>query len=374
MTSSLYKYLLYTGLILLTGALGTYLAGATNWIGPLLILGLLALAIGMRGVESLKGLTYPTVIFAAVATAMFYPQYLVQIGDFKMSRLIIPLLQIIMFGMGTTMTFNDFLGIIKTPQAVIIGLCCQFAIMPFLGFGIANLFGFPPEIAAGVILIGCSPSGLASNVMALIAKANVALSITITTFATLLAPIMTPLLMKVLAGQFIEINFWSMMWDIIKMIIIPLALGFIINQYFKKLAKSLQAYLPFISMAGIALILMVIVAAGQKSLLNVGGLLIVAVLMHNLGGFILGYSAAKLFRMAEADCRTVAIEVGLQNGGLASGLANQMGKIATMGLAPALFGTMMNITGSILAGWWGRDKKGAASEVSSTSSEAEFVK
>lgn len=230
------------------------------------------------------------------------------------------------------------------------------------------------EIAAGVILIGCSPSGLASNVMALIAKANVALSITITTFATLLAPIMTPLLMKVLAGQFIEINFWSMMWDIIKMIIIPLALGFIINQYFKKLAKSLQAYLPFISMAGIALILMVIVAAGQKSLLNVGGLLIVAVLMHNLGGFILGYSAAKLFRMAEADCRTVAIEVGLQNGGLASGLANQMGKIATMGLAPALFGTMMNITGSILAGWWGRDKKGAASEVSSTSSEAEFVK
>lgn len=144
MASSLYKYLLYTGLILLTGALGTYLAGATNWIGPLLILGLLALAIGMRGVESLKGLTYPTVIFAAVATAMFYPQYLVQIGDFKMSRLIIPLLQIIMFGMGTTMTFNDFLGIIKTPQAVIIGLCCQFAIMPFLGFGIANLFGFPP--------------------------------------------------------------------------------------------------------------------------------------------------------------------------------------------------------------------------------------
>ncbi|MDX1942759.1 MAG: bile acid:sodium symporter family protein [Saprospiraceae bacterium] len=374
MTTSFYRYLLYAGLICLAGAAGTYFANALGWTGSLLIAGLLASAIGMRGFDSLKGLTYPTVIFAAVAIALFYPQYFTQIGDFKLTNLIIPLLQIIMFGMGTTMTFNDFIGIIKTPRAVIIGLCCQFIIMPSLGFGIAHLFDFPSEIAAGVILIGCSPSGLASNVMALIAKANVALSITITTFATLLAPILTPLLMKTLAGQLIEINFWIMMWDIIKMIIIPLALGFIINQYFKKIAKALQAYLPFISMVGIALILMVIVAAGQKSLLNVGGWLLLAVLMHNLGGYILGYGAAKLFRMPEADCRTVAIEVGLQNGGLASGLANQMGKIATVGLAPALFGPIMNITGSILASWWGRDKKGELAEVPITSSEAELIK
>jgi BASS family bile acid:Na+ symporter len=190
--------------------------------------------------------------------------------------------------------------------------------------------------------------------MALIAKANVALSITITTFATLLAPLMTPLLMKYLAGQFIEINFWSMVWDITKIIIIPLGVGFIINQFFKKFAEWLKDYLPFISMAGIAFILLIIIAAGQQSLLNVGGLLIVAVLLHNIGGFILGYSAAKLFRMPEQDCRTVAIEVGLQNGGLASGLANQMGKLATVGLAAALFGPIMNITGSILASWWGR--------------------
>lgn len=363
MAHSFYKYSLYTALASLSGAAIAYFAGVMDWAGPLLILGLSALAIGTRGFEILKGLTYPTVIFAVVAIAMFYPQHFIQIGDFKLSKLIIPLLQIIMFGMGTTMTFNDFLGIIKTPRAVILGICCQFAIMPFLGFGIANLFGFPPEIAAGVILIGCSPSGLASNVMALIAKANVALSITITTFATLLAPVMTPLLMKTLAGQFIEINFWRMMWDIIQMIIIPIAIGFIINQYFKKTAAFLRGYLPFISMAGIALILMVMIAAGQKSLLNVGGLLIVAVFIHNLGGYLLGYSAGKLFRMSEADCRTVAIEVGMQNGGLASGLANQMGKIATVGLAPAIFGTLMNITGSILAGWWGREQKGTPAEV-----------
>jgi BASS family bile acid:Na+ symporter len=235
--------------------------------------------------------------------------------------------------------------------------------MPTLGFAIANLFPFPPEIAAGVILIGCSPSGLASNVMALIAKANVALSITITTCATLLAPVMTPLLMKLLAGQFIEIAFWSMVWDITKIIIIPLTIGFVINRYLKTVADMLKDYLPFISMAGIAVIITIITAAGQASLLNVGGLLILAVLMHNLGGYILGYGAARLLGMKEQDCRTVAIEVGLQNGGLASGLANQMGKLATVGLAAALFGPIMNITGSVLASWWGREKADSISNV-----------
>lgn len=357
MNAYIYRVSLYAGLISLMVAAATYFANVENLTGPLLVFGFLLLALGMRGYNNLKSFAYTTTIFAAVSAAMFYPQYFVQIGDFKLSRLIIPLLQVIMFGMGTTMTFHDFLDIIKTPKAVIIGLVCQFAIMPSLGFGIASLFNFPAEIAAGVILIGCSPSGLASNVMALIAKANVALSITITTFATLLAPIMTPLLMKLLAGQYIEINFWKMVWDIMQIIIIPLIIGFLINQYFKKIADALKNYLPLISMTGIALIIVVITAAGQKSLLNVGGLLVVAVLMHNLGGYILGYSAAKLFRMSEPDCRTVAIEVGLQNGGLASGLANQMGKIATVGLAPAVFGPVMNITGSILASWWGKDKK-----------------
>ena len=365
MSTTLYRYLLYAGMAIILGAVVTYLASATGLTGPMLVLGLLLLALGMKGFEHLKGFAYTTVIFAAVSAAMFYPQYFIQVGDFKLSKLIMPLLQVIMFGMGTTMTFNDFIGIVKTPKAVIIGVFCQFLIMPTLGFAIANLFNFPPEIAAGVILIGCSPSGLASNVMALIAKANVALSITITTCATLLAPVMTPLLMKTLAGQFIEIDFWSMVWDITKIIIIPLGIGFIINQYLKKVAEFLKDYLPLISMVGIAFIITIITAAGQAALLNVGGLLMVAVLMHNLGGYCLGYGAAKLFRMPEQDCRTVAIEVGLQNAGLASGLANQMGKLATVGLAAALFGPIMNITGSVLASWWGRssDPKSESNEV-----------
>jgi bile acid:Na+ symporter, BASS family len=302
----------------------------------------------------MKNFAYTGAIIVAVIVAMMAPQYFQEIGGYKLSKLIVPLLQVIMFGMGTTMTFGDFVGIVRTPKPVIIGLVCQFTIMPLLGFTITKIFDFPPEIAAGIILIGSSPSGLASNVMALIAKANVPLSITITTFATLMAPVMTPFLMQQLGGQYVAIDFWKMVWDITQIILIPVGAGFIINQYLPKVAQALNQYLPLISMIGIALIIVVITAAGQASLMKVGGMLLLAVLMHNLGGYILGYWGARLFGLPEQDCRTVAIEVGLQNAGLASGLANQLGKLATVGLAPALFGPIMNITGSLLATWWSK--------------------
>ncbi len=294
--------------------------------------------------------TLTIIVFASIA--FLFPEYFLKIGDFELSNLITPLIQIIMFGMGTTMKYEDFLGVIKMPKAVIVGILCQFTIMPLLGFSIANMFNFPPEIAAGVILIGCSPSGLASNVMAYIAKANVALSITITSIATLLAPILTPLLMKLLGGQFIEINFWGMVWDITKIIIFPVGIGFLINTFFK--ADWLQKVLPIISMVGIALIIIVITAKGQKSLQTVGLSLIFATLIHNICGYIFGYWGARLFKLPEQDCRTVAIEVGLQNAGLASGLAKAMGKMGTVGLSAALFGPIMNTTGSLLAGFWSK--------------------
>jgi bile acid:Na+ symporter, BASS family len=294
-----------------------------------------------------------SIIFAALI-ALIFPQYFIEINGFKLKTLIVPLLQIIMFGMGTTMSIADFRSVVKTPKAVFVGLICQFTIMPFVGFAIANLFSFPPEIAAGILLIGCSPSGLASNVMAYIAKANVALSITITSCATLLAPILTPALMKLLAGQFIDISFGAMFFDIIKMVIAPILIGLIVNYLFKKNIAILNRILPIISMAGIAFIIVIITAAGRDSLLSIGGVLIIAVLMHNLLGYLFGYWGGRLFGMAEQDCRTIAIEVGLQNAGLASGLALAMGKVGTVGVAAALFGPIMNTTGSILATWWGK--------------------
>jgi BASS family bile acid:Na+ symporter len=302
----------------------------------------------------MKKYAYTIFIVIAVMVAYFFPQYFIEVGGVKLTTLVLPMLQVIMFGMGTTMTKEDFMGIVRNPKGVFIGLFCQFSIMPFVGFFITLLFNFPPEIAAGIILIGSSPSGLASNVMAYIAKANVPLSITITSCATLLAPFLTPFFMKFLGGGYVDINFWKMMWDITKIVILPVALGFLINTFFRTLAKKLQTVLPLISMAGIAYVIMTVTAAGHDALVTVGALLLLAVLMHNLAGFLFGFYIARLFKLPEQDCRTVAIEVGLQNGGLASGLAIQMGKAATVGLAAALFGPLMNITGSLLASYWSK--------------------
>ena len=314
------------------------------------------LAFGFRGSKNLKGLSFTVLVFAAVSVSMYFPAPFIQVGSFKMKSLIVPLLQIIMFGMGTAMSIKDFYGVIKMPQGVLIGLLCQFTIMPVVGFSLATLFQFPPEIAAGVVLIGSSPSGLASNVMAYLANANVALSVTLTAVATILAPLMTPLLMEFLAGAFVPIDFWSMMLSIIKIVILPIALGLVFNYFFHGKTPWLDKAMPVVSMTAIALIITVITAAGRDNLLTIGALLILTAIIHNLLGYFLGYWGCKLLRMKEQDCRTIALEVGMQNGGLASGIALEMGKVATVGLAPAVFGPWMNISGSSLASWW-RDKK-----------------
>lgn len=302
--------------------------------------------------SSYRNLIYTALIILAVAVALTFPGLFLQVGDFPLKKLIVPLLQVIMLGMGTTMSISDFEGVAKQPKAVFIGVTCHFIIMPLLGYTLANTFDFPPEIAAGVVLIGCSPSGLASNVMCFIAKANVPLSITVTTLSTLLAPFLMPALMKLLAGQFIEISFWKMMTEIMQIVILPVIVGLVLNRIFHKSAVVINRVMPLISMAGIVLIVAIITAAGRDSLLAVGWTLALCVLVHNLCGFTLGYWSARLFGMDEQSCRTVAIEVGLQNGGLASGIAVQMGKVATVGLAPALFGPIMNTTGSLLATYW----------------------
>ena len=331
-------------------------SGNIESAGPFYIGFFILLALAFRGFEHLKGFAYTVTIFAAVTTALYFPQYFVEFNGFKFSTLISPLIMIIMFGMGTSMSIKDFAGVIKTPRGVFIGVVAHFIIMPMMGFGLANLgmnvFDFSPEIAAGIILIGCSPNGMASNVISFLAKANLALSITITAVSTMLAPLVTPVLMKLLAGAFVEIDVWHMMWDICKMVIIPIGAGLLFNHFFSGKAKWLDDAMPVVSMVGIALIIVIITAAGRNSLLTIGPALLLIVLIHNLCGYLFGYWSGRLFKMNERDCRTMAIEVGMQNGGLASGIANQMGKMATVGLAPAIFGPLMNVTGSILASYW----------------------
>lgn len=336
--------------ILLTGFF--WITNNINFSGWALAFFFVCLSFAFRYKVALKGLSFTVLIFAAVTLAMFHPEYFLQWSNFKLSSLIIPLIQLLMFGMGTSMSVNDFAAVFKSPKGVIIGVMSQFIIMPLLGFTLASLTNFPAEIAAGIILIGCSPSGLASNVMAYLSKANLALSITITSITTLIAPFVTPLLMKLFAGALIEIEVMKMMWDIFKMIIIPIGAGLIFNKLISGKSKWLDKAMPYVSMLSIALIITIITAAGRESLLKIGVLLIMVALVHNSFGYLLGYWSGRLFKLPERDCRTIAIEVGMQNAGLASGIAKEMGKIATVGLAAAVFGPLMNITGSALASWW----------------------
>ena len=413
---TIHKILLGASVLLLIASSGLALTGNIAGAGPLIVGLLMCVAIGVRGFQRVKSFSYTIWIFTAVAASMFYPQLFGSWGGFKLSLLIVPLLQIIMFGMGSQMSLDDFKGVIKMPKGVIIGVFIQYTTMPLIALLISRIFNFPAEVAAGIVLIGCVPSGLASNVMSYIGRANLPLAVTIGACCTIMAPFMTPMLMKLIAGQFIEVSVWSMMLDIMNMIILPIVAGFIFNMFYnaketrKAIAVQLCAYFAIIvltnfiplssqhagfgvfvsgvlksamwfillptvgawilrtvlkgdrtviktilssfSMVGIAFIITIITAAGRESLLTVGVLLLFTSLLHNLSGYALGYGAARLFRMSEQDCRTVAFECGMQNGGLASGLAMQMGKIATVGLAPAVFGPLMNITGSVLASWW----------------------
>jgi BASS family bile acid:Na+ symporter len=300
----------------------------------------------------LKGYAFTILIFAAASAAMYHPEYFIRIGNFKLSAVIVPLMQIIMFGMGTALSIGDFTRVVKMPKAVLAGVGCQFLIMPGIALIVTRLFEFPNEVAAGVILIGSCPGGLASNVMTYLARANLALSVTLTAISTIIAPFATPFLMSTLAGEYVEMNFWKMVLDIAKIVILPVAAGLIFNHFVQSKWKKLDDIMPLVSMGGIALIIVVITAAGRDELMAIGLWLILAMAIHNSAGYLLGYFSARLLGLPEADRRTIAIEVGLQNAGLGSSLALSMGKLATVGLASAVFAPLMNITGSALANWW----------------------
>ncbi len=320
--------------------------------GYVLILFFVVLALAANRNPRLKGFTFTIMIFAVVTAAMYYPQYFIHIGGFKLSGLITPLLQIIMFGMGCELSIKDLANVIKMPKAVTVAVVCHYTIMPLVGFTLAAVFNFPKEIAAGIILVGCCPSGLASNVMSYLAKANLALSITVTAVSNLLAPFLTPLLMQLLAGKFVHILFWDMVWNTSKVVIIPIAAGLLFDYLVKGRLKWLDKLMPLLSMLSIGVIILIIISAGRDSLLKVGLLLIVAEFIQNVSGYTLGYWISRLLGFKEKECRTISLEVGMQNSGLASDLALTMGGLATIGLAPAVFGPVMNISGSCLATWW----------------------
>jgi BASS family bile acid:Na+ symporter len=388
------------------------------------------LAIGIGGIPALATYQFTAWIIAAVVAAMIYPAQFLRIGalDLRNPWLILIVVQLVMFGMGTQMSLRDFANVARMPWGVFVGVFCQFTIMPLVGFMLTKLFTFPNEIAAGIILIGACSSGLASNVMVYLARGNLALSIALTSVTTLLAPLMTPLWMKLLAGKLVEVDFFRMMMEIIQIVIVPIGAA-LLHDYLKfaspvarrigagtaaagvvwlailtlggwEFLKSsaatpvlpwlatfgfllsavvvavgyhalasrwpvLDRRMPLVSMFGIIYFTAVTTAAGRDNLLDVGGLLFLAAVTHNALGYFFGYWLSRAMGMDRTAARTVAFEVGLQNGGMASGLAGTMGKLGTVGLAAAVFSPWMNISGSILADYWRR--RPIDSEADSTS-------
>lgn len=349
---NIYKSILVLSFVSLLISLVLITIGKITNAGPFLIAFFTGLAVGVRGFKLFRGLSFTISILAVVATALYYPFLFDEINGFELAVLITPLIQIIMFGMGSSMGLKDFIELSKRPKSVIVGVAAQFTIMPLIAFILASISDFPSEVSAGIILLGTAPTSVTASLFCYLAKANVALAITITALTTLLAPFVLPMLMKIFAGGFIEIDVLNMMWGMIQIVIIPIVAGLLFNRFLSGKAKWLDDAMPLVSMFGVAFIVAIIIAAGRDSLLNIGFLLLLIVTVHNILGYVFGYWTGRWFKLDERDSRTIAISTGMQNAGLASGIAKVMGKIATVGLAPAVCGPIMGFTSSILASYW----------------------
>ena len=263
------------------------------------------------------------------------------------------LLGIVMLGMGLTIDSKDFKIIFQAPRSVIIGVVLQYTIMPLSAFLIVKLFHLPPEIAIGVILVGCCPGGTSSNVMSYLANANVALSVAITSVSTLLAPFLTPALIYLFAHEWLQVSFISMFWSVVQVILIPIIIGFVLQKLFKTFADKTATALPIVSVVAISLILASVVGSSKAQILATGLLIFAVVILHNLIGYILGYTFAKILKLDRPDKKAVSIEVGMQNSGLAVSLATV--HFNPLSAVPgAVFSLIHNITGPILAKYWNK--------------------
>lgn len=390
-----------------------------NPLGLLSVAVMAALAMLLSARPGLRPFAFPAWVGVGVALAMTWPALFERWGGLDLKVLIVPLIQVITFGMGTTLSADDFRRVLRVPWPVFIGFLLQFTIMPLLGYLIALGMGFENEVAAGLILVGSVSGGVASNLVTYLAGGDVALSVTMTACSTLASPLATPVLMKLLAGRRVPIHVGAMMLDILNMILVPILAGLLAHRVlygreprwnrastlaglglggmflagvlawvpflspgwaavragcvlglallgFVALAKLvmnlwlartdnwMERWLTWISMAGICLIIAIITARSRANLLTVGPLLLVAAAVHNSLGYLLGYWGARLARLDERTCRTVAIEVGMQNSGMASALAMNVLGSAKAALAPAIFGPWMNTSGALLATWWKR--------------------
>ncbi|OHV07765.1 bile acid:sodium symporter family protein [Kushneria phosphatilytica] len=271
-----------------------------------------------------------------------------------------PLLALIMFTMGLTLSRADFVGVLRSPRAIVIGVVLQYALMPAAAFLISMLLGLSPALTIGMVLVGATSGGTASNVMTWLAGGNVALSVSMTLVSTLLSIFMTPLLVWLWMGASIDVPVAGLLWSIAKLVILPIVAGCVVHHWLSESIRRVEPALATVAMAAIVIIIAIVVSLNADRLSSLGPLVALAVMLHNVSGLALGYGLARLLRLDRRDSRTVAIEVGMQNSGLAASLATQFFS-PTAALPGALFSVWHNISGSLLAGYWKRRALSASS-------------
>lgn len=295
------------------------------------------------------------IVIAVAALALFAPNTV----SFIKTTYVNTLLGIVMFGMGLTLKPADFKVVFSRPKDVIIGCLSQFTIMPLLAFGLTKAFSLPAELAIGVILVGTCPGGTSSNVMTYLSKGDVALSVGMTAVSTVLAPFLTPLLTYVYVGAKVDVNMLSMFLSIIKVVIVPIASGFVINHFFKKFTEAAIEVLPLISTTAIVAIVAAVVSDNSAKIMTSGLLIVGVVILHNVCGYLLGYGIGKVLRLDTTKCRAISIEVGMQNSGLATSLAaTHFAQYPLATIPGAVFSVWHNISGAVLANIYAQHKAG----------------
>ena len=302
----------------------------------------------LEALSTIAGKYFAFLVIIIAAIAFMVPAPFLGLGDY-----IAILLGVVMFGMGLTLKPVDFKIVLTKPLPVIIGVGAQFIIMPLVAFALAHLLKLPPELAAGLVLLGCVPGGTASNVMVYLAKGNLALSVAMTSLSTLLAPVVTPFLLLLLAGQWLPVDPVSMFMSIVQVIIIPIVLGLVVKKFFPKAVEKGVSVVPLISVAAILIIVSAVTAANAGNVASSGLIVFIAVFLHNGFGLLLGYLTAVMLGLNENDRRAISIEVGMQNSGLGVTLATA--HFSPLAALPSVWGAIWhNISGPILATIWSK--------------------
>ncbi|NPD31069.1 bile acid:sodium symporter family protein [Eggerthellaceae bacterium zg-1084] len=304
----------------------------------------------MKALETVSTLAGKYMAIIALAVAIVALAFPGPVHAAIPTSIVNTLLGIVMFGMGMTLKLTDFKVVFTKPKAVLVGILAQFIIMPFLAFVLVGAFRLPVELAVGVVLVGACPGGTSSNVMTYLAKGDVALSVGMTACTTIMAPVVTPLLVLLLAGQSVDVSVVNMFVSIIQVVLVPIAAGFVVNYFLPRVSEVAGAVLPLVSVAGISLIIMAVVSASAAKLLAVGPLVVLVVALHNVLGYVLGFAAGRLLGFSKAQMRTISIEVGMQNSGLATSLATVHFAAMPLAAVPgAVFSVWHNISGAVYA-------------------------